>query len=268
MYLDPDWRILTVGDGDLSFSSALHTHIRPRLLEASVYDSETVLLDKYARNELSSLRSRGVPVHTGMDITRAASARIPGKKFDLIIFQFPLINPCSSNREFQRRGPEIHPNTLNRRLLRWFLIHSFQYLLDEDGAKLCYITSKDVKPSCEWNLEASLNRDLDIPYLGSMRFRLEAFPGYRIRNVGRDTIIADTRATTYVWGHEAPPELQKNLSFEPWLKPNHCAICRAGPFVAEENRTKHFSSKRHEMMQAFEDRWIEDIARMKLVNAD
>ncbi|XQF91397.1 hypothetical protein ACOBV8_20865 (plasmid) [Pseudoalteromonas espejiana] len=30
-----DWRILTVGDGDLSFSNALHAHIKPSKLVAS-----------------------------------------------------------------------------------------------------------------------------------------------------------------------------------------------------------------------------------------
>jgi 25S rRNA (uracil2634-N3)-methyltransferase len=263
MYIDPDWRILTVGDGDLSFSSALYTCFHPRLLEASVYDSESVLLDKYSRNELHQLRRCSIPVHTGIDITSATSARLPGRKFDAVIFQFPLITPCLTNEEFQNRGSDTIPNTLNRRLLRWFLIHSFQYLLAEGGAQLCFITSKDVKPSSEWNLEGSLNCGLNIPYLGSMRFQLENFPGYRIRNVGRDTIIADTRAITYAWGHDPSPVLKSRLSLEPWLGPNHCAMCRAGRFVADEDRNKHYQSKRHATMQSYEDRWLENIARME-----
>ncbi len=87
MYLDPKWRILTVGDGDLSFSRALLTHHRPRLLEASVYDSEATLLRKYSDNDLHALRENDIPVHTGIDITDSKSVQTLEKKFDLIVFQ-------------------------------------------------------------------------------------------------------------------------------------------------------------------------------------
>jgi len=40
MYLNPDWTILTVGDGDLSFSNALYRHIKPKKLVASTYDDQ------------------------------------------------------------------------------------------------------------------------------------------------------------------------------------------------------------------------------------
>ena len=36
-------------------------------------------------------------------------------------------------------------NTLNRSLLRQFLVHAFQYFLDPHGANLAFITSKGCK---------------------------------------------------------------------------------------------------------------------------
>ena len=41
------------------------------------------------------------------------------------------------------------------------------YLLDEAGPRICYITSKEVKPYREWNVETSLTRGLEISCLGS-----------------------------------------------------------------------------------------------------
>lgn len=258
MYLDPSWRILTIGDGDLSFSKSLAIHHRPRLLEASFYDDEATLLAKYAENELHALRELGIPVHTGLDITHASSVKHIGKKFDLVIFQFPLIPAFTSREDFERQNV-ASTNTLNRLLLRTFLRHSFEYLLDERGEQLCYISSKDVKPYREWNLEGSLNQGLEIPYLGSIPFDHNKFPGYRIRHVDRDDIVAETKGTTYVWGHAAGSELTRHLIFPSYLEPGYCAMCRAGPFLGAEDRDKHLGSKQHLRIQALENHWIEKL---------
>ncbi|MDF1740368.1 MAG: DUF2431 domain-containing protein [Verrucomicrobiales bacterium] len=255
MYLDPKWRILTVGDGDLSFSRALLTHHRPRLLEASVYDSEATLLAKYAENELEALRERNIHVHTGLDITDPTSVQSIEKKFDLVIFQFPLIPSFATLDDFERHSADASTNTLNRKLLRQFLIHSFRYLLDEAGPRMCYITSKEVKPYRDWNIETSLNRGLEFPCLGSVPFEYDKFPGYRIRNVNRDRVVPDTESRTFVWGSNPPPELKAALKTTPFLGAAYCEICRVGPFVADEDRSKHLRSKRHRKMQVFEDQW-------------
>jgi 25S rRNA (uracil2634-N3)-methyltransferase len=255
MYLDPKWRILTVGDGDLSFSKALLTHHRPRLLEASVYDSEATLLRKYADNDLHTLRENNIPVHTELDITDPKSVHSIEKKFDLIVFQFPLIPSFATLEDFERHFADASTNTLNRKLLRQFLIHSFLYLLDEAGPRICYITSKEVKPYREWNVETSINRGLDIPCLGSMPFEYSRFPGYRIRNVNRDSVVPDTESRTFVWAIDPPEKLTAKLESTPFLGAAYCEICRVGPFVADEDRNKHLRSKRHQKMQGYEDQW-------------
>ena len=47
MYIDPQWRILTVGDGDLSFSASLLKYHQPQQLTATVYDQLAELVQKY-----------------------------------------------------------------------------------------------------------------------------------------------------------------------------------------------------------------------------
>jgi len=47
MYINPNWRILTIGDGDLSFSNALLQHYAPTQLTATIYDPLATLENKY-----------------------------------------------------------------------------------------------------------------------------------------------------------------------------------------------------------------------------
>ena len=74
MYLPSDSRIITVGDGDLSFSRALLTHIAPENLLATTYDSEMALREKYQRHALDDLINAGVNVVHSLDITAPDSA--------------------------------------------------------------------------------------------------------------------------------------------------------------------------------------------------
>ena len=156
---------------------------------------------------------------------------------------------------------DISVNTLNRLLLRQYLIHCQQYFLDPKGAQLCYITSKDVKPYCEWNIENSLNQDLEtIKYLGSMPFKIDKFPGYRVRNVDRDKHVKDTHGITYVWSpkqnlsdHESGIlELLEGKSHQ---QENACSLCKAGPFVSRSDQLLHEQTKKHRLMQQYEEQY-------------
>jgi hypothetical protein len=262
MILDKQWRILTVGDGDLSFSSALHTHISPKHLCASIYDSEQQLRDKYESHSFDTLKSHAIPVYTEFDVTRPDSwQRLNLHSFDVVIFQFPLVPGFTSKSEFDAQPLSI--NTLNRRLLRCFISYASQYALDPTGHMLCYVTSKDVKPYCEWDLESSLNHNLDIMYLGQSNFDIRQFGGYKIRNVDRDKHVKDTSGTTYVWSKKPNPALSAQLVLPHYLQNNHCPFCRVGPFMTDKDKDAHMNSKKHQAMTRHQNDWFKYLETLK-----
>jgi len=261
MYLDPNWRILTIGDGDLSFSNAIFNHIKPAHLTASVYDSLAELSRKYGDSFYQQLVTKNCRVITELDITKPQSW--PNKlsaDFDVVIFQFPLIPSFKSKAEFEA-NKGMDNNLLNRSLLRQFLMNSSAHFLDPNGQQLCFITSKDVKPYCEWNIEHALHRHSNIDYLGSIEFDITKFPGYRIRNVDRDKHVKDTQGTTYVW-RTAAQNSQQDQSWLSKLTPAQnmsssdcCPFCPAGPFTSEQHKLAHESSRKHQRMAFFEKKW-------------
>lgn len=285
MHLKPNWRILTIGDGDLSFSAALWKAFKPQQLTASVLDSQNVLENKYQHHAIEQLQKgskkqkASQQVLFGFDVTNPdtwpeAWKALKNRQFDLVIFQFPLV-PAFEDPEYFHKMGDISVNTINRLLLRKFLIHCQQYFLDPEGPQLCYITSKDVKPYCEWNIENSLNQGLDsihdldaihypgaIHYLGSMPFDINLFPGYKIRNVDRDKHVKDTQGITYVWSpkKEQDEVLLAALEGKSHQGNEYCEMCKAGPFVSNSDKLLHEQTKKHRLMQQYEDQYSRAIA--------
>ncbi|MFT7410757.1 MAG: 25S rRNA (uracil2634-N3)-methyltransferase [Oleispira sp.] len=266
MFLKPHWRILTIGDGDLSFSASLWKAFSPKQLTATVLDSQQTLENKYQHHAIEQLNSSlDQQVLFNFDITQPASwpnswSTLNHQKFDLVIFQFPLVPSFADSNHFHKMA-DISINTLNRLLLRKYLIHCHEYFLDPNGEQLCYITSKDVKPYCEWNIENSLNENLDhIKYLGSMNFDIGKFSGYRIRNVDRDKHVKNTRGVTYVWSpkndaldHDSA--LLESLEGKSHQGRRYCNMCKAGPFMSEGDKKLHEQTKKHRLMQRYEEQY-------------
>ena len=256
MYLNPNWRVLTVGDGDLSFSHALHTHLNPKKLVASTYDDATTLTTKYADNALTALKADSITVLNSFDVTTPKTwQRLNGELFDVVIFQFPLLPAFVGEAAFRKNTQTASMNTLNRALLHQFIKYATDFALDCNGPMLCYITSKDVKPYREWNIEGSLHHGLTSRYLGQMPFDISLFPGYKIRNVDRDKHVKDTSGISYVFSPKEVPELKSLLTIPVYLNEDSCGLCRVGPFHGEEDKQKHLLAKKHQQMLVFEADW-------------
>lgn len=260
MIIKKQWRILTIGDGDLSFSNALLNHHQPASLTATVYDSLSTMSGKYGDQFYHQLKMKNNPVLFEFDVCNANSwAGLAKNSFDLVIFQFPLLPAFSSFSEYQNRCAKLNINTLNRRLLRDFLINSFNHFLDPNGQQLCFITSKDVKPYRQWNIENALHLQTDIHYLGSIPFDIKMFPEYKIRNVDRDKHVKDTKGVTYVWSRQKKHPILDKLKTAQFQDENYCTACRAGPFSTKLDRIEHNKSKKHLQMVEFERLWLAEI---------
>lgn len=262
MIIEKQWRILTIGDGDLSFSNSLLTHHQPAHLTATVYDSLETMSAKYGDLFYQKLQAKKCPVLFEFDICNPLSwAGLDKHSFDLVIFQFPLLPAFSSLAEYQHRCAKLDINLLNRSLLRHYLINSSTHFLDPNGAQLCFITSKDVKPYLQWNIENSLHQQTDIHYLGSLPFDIKMFPEYKIRNVDRDKHVKDTKGITYVWSRKKEQPILEKLHPAQFQSENCCRACRAGPFSTETDRTIHNQSKKHLKMMELERLWLAEITK-------
>ena len=256
--INPHWRVLTIGDGDLSFSAALAKKLASGHLTATVFDSLQTLSDKYGLTHYQQLKSLGVDVVTGVDVTDPQTWQEIGQsnqsKFDLVIFQFPLIPNNFSASQYQQLSAQGSTNTLNRWLLHCFVKHCFEHFLAPDGQRLAVITSKDVKPYRQWNIETSLCQELDVNYLGRCEFDITKFDGYQVRNVDRDKFVKDTQGYSYVFSDCANTQL--NLELPAYCtQQNYCAMCRVGPIDTQMDWQAHLISKRHRQMMTFEAQW-------------
>ena len=260
MIINKEWRILTVGDGDLSFSNALLKSHHPAALTATIYDSQSTLSEKYGVKFYQKLKAKNIPVLFEFDVCNENSwGKLKKHNFDVVIFQFPLLPAFKSFSDYKNHCTDLNPNILNRRLLRTFLINSFTHFLDPNGQQLCFITSKDVKPYRQWNIESALHLQTDIHYLGSRPFDIEKFPDYRVRNVDRDKHVKDTKGLTYVWSKQKDHPITDKLQDFQYHGENYCSACRAGPFSTEQDAVEHKQSKKHLKMMEYEKLWLADI---------
>lgn len=255
MYLHATWRVLTIGDGDLSFSLALSEKWPDLQVSASVLDSEQQVRDKYQLNAIDKLRQRGQQVFFEVDITQPESFRNKLKNdFDLTIFQFPLVPNIGMRKPGQSWHQGTDSNLLNRRLLKDFLQYSADYFLSPKGARLCYITSKDVKPYCDWHIEC-LGDHSPLRYLGNMPFNPTDYHGYRVRNVDRDKQVKSTAATTYVWSDKPSLELCPLLNRPLPAQEQYCPLCKIGPVEEKQDWLNHLNSRQHRRRAEYQRKW-------------
>ena len=272
MYINPSWRILTIGDGDLSFSTSLWNNYKPKRLTATIFDDKQTLTGKYGDEYYLQLIRNGCQVLSGFDVTNEQTwGKLKLNQYDVVIFQFPLLPAFTSVQEFQDKCNNISINTLNRRLLRIYLLNCFEHFLDNNGAKLAYITSKDVKPYRQWNIEEALTLATNINFIGKMDFDINKFPGYKIRNVDRDKHVKSTQGITYIYSTGQCTHLSIELSTELRTEldekvrhtsknnlssDKYCSFCKTGIFATERDKQIHLATKKHLQMVQFEQQWL------------
>lgn len=165
---DDQMRILTVGDGDFTFSLSLANHTlrgpdATASLTATSHESLQSVLDTYkphSKETLASLRSLGATVLHGVDATNlaatvelrrtegsrgAAEEKLKMKRFDYVIWNFPCLSlPAGADGQ----ATELQAN---QELLSKFFsnVHA---LLDKRTGEV-HISHKTVEPFSWWGIK-------------------------------------------------------------------------------------------------------------------
>lgn len=258
MKIEKHWRVLTIGDGDLSFSASIASHLAPNTLVATAFDDKVALVNKYSNKFITDLIDLNVPVITGFDVTKSNTwDDLPLNCFDLVIFQFPLVPNNVTYLQHQDNQSIGSSNTINRWLLHQYLANCFEHFLAKDGQRLAMITSKDVKPYRQWNIETSIVKGLACDYIGQCDFNFNDYPNYQIRNVDRDKFVKETRAISYFYSDINQLSFSEKLIIPDYCNdPEYCPLCRVGPIKSHNDWSAHNQSKRHVQMSHFEQQWL------------
>ena len=197
-------RVLTLGDGDLSFSSSisLASRISRPLVVATTFDSRADTMSKYGKERVTahidSIVRAGGEYLEGIDATRAHPRTFRSRGiesdsplFDFIVWNFPHVGDTVDDV-----WNSIHENRI---LCRKGMI-SAASLLAEDGELL--LTVLDRFPYSAWRLEELCPPSMR--HIDSVPFSFSTFKNYRHVATAAQRADVDTRydqetATTYVF---------------------------------------------------------------------
>lgn len=170
--------ILTVGDGNFSYSLALARSLGPesgvRLVFSSHESKKTVLETypdcNYILNELSAIKN--VRVLYEVDATDAEQMKTLGK-FDRVIWNFPCVR-APGGMDGQNREMEA-----NKKLLNDFFAHVSQMLTPTGEV---HVTHKTKMPFGQWGIE-KIAKTNKLRHEQSIVFDRCLYPGYANKKV-------------------------------------------------------------------------------------
>lgn len=176
--------ILTVGDGDLSFSLGLAKLLSSKNISfdllATTHESESVVMSVYplARSNVAELRRLSASVLHEIDATRFRDSLGTGPehdgKYDVIAWNFPCV------RMPKGADGQVSEIDTNKNLLRGFFSNC-SYLLRPLTGEL-HVTHKTIEPFSWWKI-VDLARESGLELLGTVVFDRYLYPGYVNRKV-------------------------------------------------------------------------------------
>uniref|UniRef100_A0A0E0M2I9 25S rRNA (uridine-N(3))-methyltransferase BMT5-like domain-containing protein n=1 Tax=Oryza punctata TaxID=4537 RepID=A0A0E0M2I9_ORYPU len=163
--------ILTVGDGDFSFSLALATAFGSGdNLVATSLDTIEDLRGKYSRAEsnIMDLKRMGATVLYRIDAKRMKDhTSLKLRRFDRIVFNFP-------HAGFKGKEDDLHMINLHRELV-WGFFQNARHLLRPYGE--IHVSHKIGLPYDRWCIE-HLAYESSLTMIAKVVFRKEDYPGY------------------------------------------------------------------------------------------
>ncbi|TVU09956.1 hypothetical protein EJB05_43455, partial [Eragrostis curvula] len=164
-------RILTVGDGDFSFSLALATAFGSGAnLVATSLDTYEVVRGKYSKAEsnIMEVKRLGATVLHGVDAkTMVFHTDLKNKRFDRIVFNFP-------HAGFKGKEDDLHLINMHKELM-WYFFYNACRLLRRYGE--IHVTHKTGGPYDRWDLER-LASECSLALIMKVDFQKEDYPGY------------------------------------------------------------------------------------------
>ncbi|XP_021310116.1 uncharacterized protein LOC8055837 [Sorghum bicolor] len=163
--------ILTVGDGDFSFSLALASKFGSgALMVATSLDTYEVLIGKYrdAESNTTKLKRLETMVLHGIDVKRMKyHTDLTSRRFDRIVFNFP-------HAGFKGKEDDMHLIKLHKKLLRDFFSNA-RHLLMPCGE--IHVRHKRGGPYERWDLE-HLASESSLIMFAKESFQKADYPGY------------------------------------------------------------------------------------------
>ena len=169
-------RVLTVGDGDFSFSYGLAVSSQFKVVATS-FENEATLRITYphAPEFISGLTSLPrTKVHFEVDATCLAaslSEKVKGR-FDVVIWNFPCVRAESG------ADGQVDQLTENQSLIRQFLLTSKPLLRDERSC--IFVAHKTIEPFCWWGID-SIGMECGYSLAAKVQFDICCYPHYTNR---------------------------------------------------------------------------------------
>jgi 25S rRNA (uracil2634-N3)-methyltransferase len=186
-------RLLTVGDGDFSFSLSIARGVGAAgaaggQLTATSHESLEQLHVTYGAvgvaDKLDELRRLGAVVRHGVDATDLAASPTVTGPFDVIAWNFPCVRaPKGDGSDGQAAEIDV-----NKQLLRGFFRSARAYLAPHQGGRMSgppgqlHVAHKTIEPFSWWGIEA-LAAECGFAHVLSVAFDRCLYPGYVNRKV-------------------------------------------------------------------------------------
>lgn len=210
----PHQKILTIGDGDFSFSLAIARHFgkskcSKNKLFCTSYESYDSIMTTYPTVQpiLSELNALETHVFHEIDATNLsatlnrANANF-GKKFDIVIWNFPCIRADRGGADGQ-----VDELQTNIDLIRHFFmnVNDILRIRKDDKIGEVHITHKTIEPFRWWDIVGIANA-CGWKHVGSIVFDRCLYPGYVNRKVLDKKSFPLHDALTYVFRKEEGEE--------------------------------------------------------------
>eukprot|EP00961_Rhodomonas_salina_P255506 3453252-Rhodomonas_salina.2 len=258
-----EYKCLTVGDGDFSFSLALvrSSKCGGESLLATSYDSFDGVVRKYgeaAESNVKALVDAGAVVQHGVDATQLEETLLADVVVEEVHFMHPLIDAGDSDR--LARSGVIACNSdviIQNRLLVLRFLRSAQKLLARPIGEI-KVTVKDVYPYSWWRVGRLAEFAPPLRLKRVECFVLESFPGYVSRTVDRDGILPVESASSYVFGHldetedDGAPAAASSSTIKDAVF--FCDTCDK-TFTSDGDRSRHLGNRKHNARSHLEERW-------------